>query len=648
MRGFTAVFGRELAERRMLLLLGITGLVPLLLPLFIPTYLGAADLRTVSAYFLAGIVAAVLALGLGGSILASDAAERRLGFYFSRPLSGGAIWGGKLAAALALAVGIGVLVLLPALLFETHARAEIAGFGAGRILLAVALLAALVLLAHALSTLLRTRSAWLALDLLAAAVVGLTAWSAAERLLRAGLTTPVATGGLLPPLFARPLTVVAPVVLAAFLAGSAAQILGGRTDSRRGHRFLSLTLWSLLLVAALGFDGYSRWLIAATPADLTGSIFGVAAAPRGSAVVVQGFAAHREGYFPVFLLDTERGNFARLFPALRWDWRGTVQFSADGRWATWLEPQSPSAVSPVTLFRLDLTRPGARPVPTRLTYATRPLLLALSPDGRRLATLESRRLTVEEVDSARLLLSVPIEAADPWESRLQFVDDTHLLHLHTARGEAVWPRPRAAIEIAELDLATGRQEVIGRTTSVEANSLADLSPDGSHFILHQSGERLLLFRTRGAVLLAEVPALVRMSGFLADGRIAAVEPTAAPSQDPRQLVLLSADGAVLRRFPFPGVRILRLAGEPSPGQLVVGVATRADGTPGRWGDHWDSQLLDLATGESRLLGRGLYPLGDLAAGPASVGPRLFERTGGRVLLLDPASGKERQLTGQAR
>jgi hypothetical protein len=69
---------------------------------------------------------------------------------------------------------------------------------------------------------------------------------------------------------------------------------------------------------------------------------------------------------------------------------------------------------------------------------------------------------------------------------------------------------------------------------------------------------------------------------------------------------------------------------------------------GHWIDRWESRLLDLATGESRLLGRGLLPLGESAAGPAGVGPRLFERAGGQVVLLDPASGKERLVAGQAR
>ena len=75
-------------------------------------------MRSGVALGLALIVSLVLAMALGGSVIARDLGERRLGFYFARPISGGAIWAGKLAAAAVLAVGAGVLVLLPASLFS--------------------------------------------------------------------------------------------------------------------------------------------------------------------------------------------------------------------------------------------------------------------------------------------------------------------------------------------------------------------------------------------------------------------------------------------------------------------------------------------------------------------------------------------------
>jgi hypothetical protein len=651
MRGFAAVFGREIAERRLLVLLGIAGLVPLLLPFVVPSAFGAADLRAIAAYVLAGVVAAVLALGLGGSVLARDAAERRLGFYFARPLSGGAIWGGKLAAALALVLGIGLLVLLPALLFETTARSGLALLGTGRLFLAVGLLAALVLLAHVVSTLVRTRSAWLVLDLVAAVAVGLLAWGTVERLLRARMTTPFLIVEGLQPFVSRALWVAVPLAAAAVLAGSAAQVLAGRTDARRGHRFLSLTLWGLLLAGALGLAGYSRWILAATPADLAG-IESVAAAPAGETILVQGPAAHRDGYFPTFLVDGPSGRFSRFSPVYSWDLRQGepgvgVYFSADGRRALWLEAQSTAADSPFVVVRLDLTRPGARPVPTRLTYARQPRVLALSPDGRRLAILQGRQLTVEDVDSASLLRAATVAQANSWESRLHFLDATHLLFFHRGSVESGWPRQPAPIEVTEIDLATGRQEEIGHTPPLDTSSVAEISPDGSHFLVRPSRESLLLFRTHGTLPGTEIPAFLPASGFLADGRILAVAPLASPEES-RQLVLFSPDGAVLRRFAFPGAFSLRPAGEPIPGHLVVGVASDSSGS-GSGYHSWEIRLLDLATGESRSLGRGLLPLGALSAGPASSSSRLFQRAGGdgsRVVLLDLASGKERPVTGR--
>ncbi|MEA2691646.1 MAG: hypothetical protein QOJ16_1033 [Acidobacteriota bacterium] len=643
MRGFTAVFRREVAERRLLFFLGLAGCVPLFLPLVVPSYLRADELRAVSAYLLSGIVAGVLALGLGGSVLARDLAERRLGFYFARPLSGWAIWAGKLAAALALSLGVGALVLLPALLFEAGARSDLADFGAGRVLLTLALLAALVLLANVVSTLVRTRSPWLALDLTAAGVLWLLGSYAAEGLLRAGMATVAVTFNSRLDLPLRALLAASPVALTAFLAGSAAQVLGGRTDPRRGHRLLSLILWGVLLAGALGLVGYSRWLLAATPADLV-ALGRVLPAPTGSAVAVQGPAAHRGGYWPTFLVEPKSGRFSRLFPASQWNGQETVHFSADGRWAAWLEPQDLSRTGPTVLFRLDLTRPGARPLPTRLTFAAPPSLLALSPDGRRLAALEHGRLTVEEIGSARLLAAVPVEPAYPWESRLLFEDGGHVLYFRT--GTVGWRLRSPGIDIIELDVATGRTEVIGQTPPVEDSSSPEVSPDGSRFFVHQPQAKLQLFRTRGAVLEAELRSSAQSSGFLADGRIFTLEAAGETGAAGRQLTLLSPDGSVLRRFPFPGAHALRVGGEPSPGHLVLGIATHTVPSVSDGLEHWESRLLDLTTGESRSLGRGLLPMGAPSAGPGSAGSRLFQRSGGRLVRLDLATGRERRVAGR--
>src|SRR5206468_818441 len=72
MKGFLIVLERELAERRLILLTGLLGFFPLLLPLF--HFHGAAstgdrELRGMLALGLAGLVSGILALILGASII---------------------------------------------------------------------------------------------------------------------------------------------------------------------------------------------------------------------------------------------------------------------------------------------------------------------------------------------------------------------------------------------------------------------------------------------------------------------------------------------------------------------------------------------------------------------------------------------------
>jgi len=628
MRGFVAVFEREIAERRLLFWTGLSGLAPFLLPYVLPgSHLEAADLRAAAALVLSGVVGAVLALGLGASVVARDLAERRLGFYFARPLSAWAIWAGKLGAALALCLGTGLLVLLPALLFEPAVRGELAHGGWLQLLYGVGGIAVLVLAADVVSLLVRSRSPWLGVDVVAAFVVGLLGWDGALRLLRAA--TPGALGQ--PPIVPA-FVVGVPLVLLAVLAASAAQLVLGRTDPRRGHRFLSLTLWSLLLAGGLGLAGYSRWLVAATPADLV-AVPLVLPAPAGSAVVIQGPAAHRGAYLPLFALDTASGRFQRIFPIPYW---GTLRLSADGRRAVWLESQGRGFQGPAVLVRLDLTRPEAGPVHTPLSFAGGFESLTLSPDGRRVALLERGRLLAFDVDRAGLLASFPLAAGNTFRSRLQFLDGSHLRYFRNTTEDDALPGSRTArIETADFDLATGRRTEVGHTAFFEDAATWIPSPDGSHLLVHRPLETLALFDVRRETPVAELPARFFGSGFLADGRIA----VASPAAGSRDLTLLSPDGVVERRFPFPGVRSLRLGGEPLPGHLVIAV---------QGGDRqgpWESRLLDLATGESRPLGRRL-PAAGPETGPASAGSRLFFRGADQLVLLDPASGRERLVAGR--
>ena len=97
-----AVAARELRERWLLFPRGfVLGFVPLVLPAFGVTGGTMPDRRPVRPRSSSARRAAVV---IGSSMLARDAANGRLGFLFSRPVSWPAIWGGKWLAALVLVV----------------------------------------------------------------------------------------------------------------------------------------------------------------------------------------------------------------------------------------------------------------------------------------------------------------------------------------------------------------------------------------------------------------------------------------------------------------------------------------------------------------------------------------------------------------
>src|SRR5204862_7645033 len=187
---------------------------------------------------------------------------------------------------------------------------------------------------------------------------------------------------------------------------SAVQVLKARTDLRRGHRLLSLPLWGALLAVGLAAQAYSAWVLAVEPADLRG-VNVTEVAPRAPWVAIQGMTRHRGGYAPDFLLNASSVRFVPVTAVPKDFWFSTW-FSADGRWAVWLEPQGGAFGGPYELLRLDLRAPRPLPERTRMIYERLPSRLALSPDGGRLAVAAGRRLTIEEVPSGRLLASAEL------------------------------------------------------------------------------------------------------------------------------------------------------------------------------------------------------------------------------------------------
>jgi hypothetical protein len=653
MRGFTAVFTREIFERRLLgavaLALGLVAVALPLIPGLLPGSLSVPELQGALAFGCALLLTLILALALGGSVISADLVERRLGFYFARPLAGWTVWAGKIFAALALVLGAGLLVLIPALLAGGSINlngvwglGEYSVTGPSLVLTWVAGLLLVLFAAHAVSVVIRARSVWVLLDVVALALVAGLVWGALRRLQTEGvafrLTYWSGREGQLGILAWMELGLVVALLLALVVAG-ALQVVRGRTDVRRSHRILSLALWGALLAAAIVFMGLSVWILAAGPDDLLG-VSHVSASPAGRWVAFSGPAAWRPGYDPSFLYDVETGRSVRARfgqISLNDGTAGWVSFSADGRWAVWLEYED-TPRGRIVLYRLDLSRPGARPERTSISFPEIPRWVALSPDGRRIAVLHAdRRLTVEEI-GGRLLAAVRFDGsglpllAFAGPDRVRIFDNLFAygaFHARPDEGSSTAP------DIFELDLTANPPRIVPTGTVPRVRQVRELSlsPDAGR-AFQRSRDTLQLFDARSGAVLADFADGQARGSFLNDGRIAVT----ARVPGGQELRLLSPDGrSELWRLSFPGARTLIVADQRAPGLLRVVTSGPKPNDPTH--EIWQ---VDLAHGSAQSRGRkwlGTLDLPEIAL-RLPKRPQILSGKDG-LIWLDPSSLRQR-------
>lgn len=616
MTGAGAVLLREFEERWQILAGALlVGLLSLALPRLgrvEPEFLGDIAL-TIGA-----ITSCVAAFILGAVVIGRELAERRMSFFFSRPLSGAAIWSGKLGGAALLALLCGVLSALPAGLLHALRGNSIPELLQVSSLSTWGLCLILLLLgANAAGILLRERSAWLLLDLVGFGVVltGLVTVGSEAR--RAG------AGEAFKQVWMPALILIA---LSLTVAGIV-QVVRGRSDLSRGRRVLSWTLWPLLLLVLLGMNGFSRWVVSPRLLDLL-MIDQVTAAPAGGRVYISGPVAGRPGYRPGFVLDARSGRFERIRQSARVGIPEPLVFSGEGRHLAFL--RSPINSPGWELAALDLSRSRTQPQWLDVLPMDGPTpCLQLSRDGRFLAVLNQGRLLVRDLQGDRLVASIPVNGDKEYHflAALRFVDARHL---RLFQSEV----PQDRIRIQDLDLATGRLLPEKVLTSVQPFFSA--SPDG-HRVLARTGDRrfLALYEadTEGMRSLAITPMLAHSrTAFLPDGR------PAVPIlyQGSVELWIHTVDGSGRpERHVFPGSRGLIVGGQPSPGELIVTTQ------PG-----FQAWLVDLQTDQRRKIGEGLVPLrtDSEVSTPAGAAAWLFQR-GTRLVQIDPATGRERTVTG---
>ena len=232
----TRVARRELAARWILLPASIVvGVLALLAIHSIDHVRGDAD-EIMTGTWVATLVVSVI---VGMSLLGEELTNSRLSFYFARPFTPAAIFGGKVAAGviLALIMQVAIIVLvglaLPALSWQGSALARhgMLAIAGERILATVAC----TILGMAVSIVLGSKARWFVLDAVGIAIVGVvTAWFT---LRLATIEPPLQVGAL------------AFAVIALAIA-TARALERGRTDRIRAHATLSTSLWPIVLPAA--------------------------------------------------------------------------------------------------------------------------------------------------------------------------------------------------------------------------------------------------------------------------------------------------------------------------------------------------------------------------------------------------------------
>ena len=324
------------------------------------------------------------AVVMGSTMLARDAANGRLGFLFSRPLPWPAIWGGKWLAALVLVVeqrpswprSRGWPPTRSRRIGGHHGdswiRAMLDGTGCGRSLLVLVVL--VVGLANFGATALRSRSPWLALDLvlLLAALWATRRYVAPLWLLRhPRARTSGAPRWRSLPAGARPAS-----------SAASAQVAVGRTDLRRAHRALSLAFWAVVGLTLAAAAGYWHWVRSAGPGRRERAR-ARPATPRAAGSTSRARRS-RGGWYPYgFLIDTTTAaGSARPEPDEdAGESRGSARcFSADGRFAAL--PGVGRAGAALVLF--DLAASPPRPTHVSLESSPPPdwsTTFALSPSA---------------------------------------------------------------------------------------------------------------------------------------------------------------------------------------------------------------------------------------------------------------------------
>ena len=561
------IASREIRERgRLFIVAAALATVPFLVLLAPSARRDSATAISAIGGFLALALALGVAVAFGTSTVSGEMAQRRLAFYFSRPISPAALWSGKAVAAVLTSLACFAIVALPSLVATGSAWRSLwvsGGRLAGMLVLGTVVL---FLISHVLGTLTRSRSALIAIDFVASLVaVGATLMIARPIIMGGGGTVA-----------ARLLTTISVALLVILAAAPVWQLSRGRDDLRRSHAALSQAIWVPLAIVLLVAAIFVAWFVGVAPRDLA-EVRHIDQPASGNAFVLSGAAPRRGDFTSTFIVDGDSSFERTGWPS----WWGS-RFSRDGRYLAWFQPSSfltPGHDFDLYMRRLD--QPGAKAAPTGL-HVFRHASFVLSDDGSRVAIADRELLSVFELPSRKLLASAR-GLAVTGSGSMWFASNDLLRVVESDTRKGVRP-----LKIYELDIPSKKFSKTGETQLPMKYPAVSASADSSRMLVRGAS---VIIDGRTAQTVATLP-LKTGNGFgslmLHDGSVAVLE-RVGPGRT--RLHLFDRNGAPVRVITLP-MNAGWISGEAGDRRLLV---SGSDGpnTPRR---KWRVYVIDLARG----------------------------------------------------
>ena len=541
---------RDLAERASIF---VAAAVLAVLPFVITLVPGMPQFPSTDVITTAGGLISVgftlgLALVLGVTMIGRDLTEKRMSFYFSKPLSAQAIWFGKLGAALVSLALCFTVIFVPSYLAGTtswHKSWNVELPVAFAIIATAALV--MLLFGHFFGTMFRSKSPLVALDVVLIVAAGFAL---------VGIIRPLLTGFAVD-LTTRVAFILGGAMLLILLSGGAWQLAKGRADRRQNHIELSRFVWiSMAIVLAIG-GAFTAWVVHVTPGDLQS--LEVSQPDQGTWSFLSGKAKHRMDYNALFAYDLATGEHLRIDGVRSWFSSG---FSHDGKMLAYVK-------LPGQLYLLPLS-PGAKPQDLQVTLG-RGAQYVFSDDGTRIAVVDSDGIvTAYEIASKRALVSAKMPNTLRTARRLFFASpDVVRLYVESPQYGSI-KASDYLVEIYELDVRTRALAHTGSYRTVTKDFGMTVSPDGARALVVERDEksvsRAFIIDARTAQVIAPVPSADLMHTVLfADSSVGILTKDAAEQWT---LTVHPLDGAE-RRIPIAKIARLYFARELKGGTVVL-------------------------------------------------------------------------------